>query len=73
MVLTPVLRNIAKQDELQPISANGQQKAKCKRCHRTYATGDNETTSLLRHVKKCPKRDNDNDDEQLVDHHHPLD
>jgi hypothetical protein len=57
--------------ELQPIGVDGQQKAKCKRCHRTYAAGDNETTSLLRHVKKCSKRVN-NDDETVY-HHRPLD
>ena len=51
--------------ELQPISDDVQQKTKCKRCHCTYTAGDNETTNLLRHVKKCLKRDND-DDEIIV-------
>uniref|UniRef100_A0A2N9EVX9 BED-type domain-containing protein n=1 Tax=Fagus sylvatica TaxID=28930 RepID=A0A2N9EVX9_FAGSY len=57
--------------ELEPIGVDGQQKAKCKRCNRTYAAGDNETTSLLRYAKKCSKKVNDGD--ETVDHHRPID
>ena len=44
--------------ELEPIGVDGQQKAKCKRCNRTYAAGDNGSTSLLGHAKKCSKKVN---------------
>uniref|UniRef100_A0A2N9IRW0 BED-type domain-containing protein n=1 Tax=Fagus sylvatica TaxID=28930 RepID=A0A2N9IRW0_FAGSY len=57
--------------ELEPIGVDGQQKAKCKRCNRTYAAGDNRTTSLLRHARKCSKKVNDGD--ETVDHHRPID
>jgi hypothetical protein len=57
--------------ELEPIGVDGQQKAKCKWCNCTYATGDNGTTSLLRHAKKCSKKVNDGD--ETVDRHRPID
>uniref|UniRef100_A0A2N9IWT7 BED-type domain-containing protein n=1 Tax=Fagus sylvatica TaxID=28930 RepID=A0A2N9IWT7_FAGSY len=57
--------------ELEPIGVDGQQKAKCKWCNRTYAAGDNGTTSLLRHAKKCSKKVNDGD--EIVDRHRPTD